>query len=332
MKIFTPLTIAGMTLKNRVVMAPMCMYSADTEGHVQPFHLVHYPTRAYGGVGLIIQEATAVEPRGRITDHDLGLWCDCHIDGLTKLVAMVHDAGAKIAVQIGHAGRKSRATGAPIVSSTDVPFNEKYVVPHALSLEEIEQVIMAFSHAARRAKTVGYDGIEIHGAHGYLINQFLSPLTNKRTDEYGGTIENRTRLLIRIVEAVRKEWMGPLWVRLSAEEYDQSGHHIEDTLKVISFIKDNIDGVNVSSGGVIPNVPPAFPGYQLPLAEAVKTTGLVTFGGGLITSIDDAEKALEEGKADLIYFGRPLLLRPFLVLEAAKKYKPELIIPQYERG
>jgi len=332
MKIFEPVSIKSLTLKNRAVMAPMCMYAADKAGHPSQFHYVHYPTRAYGGVGLIIQEATAVEPRGRITDDDLGIWSDDHIPGLSKLVAMVHEAGAKMAVQIAHAGRKSRATGEPIVSSTDVPFNDKYETPHALTAEEIDKVVVKFAEAARRAKEIGYDGIEIHGAHGYLINQFLSPLTNKRTDIYGGSLINRTLLLRKIVKAVRTHRDGPLWVRLSAEEYDTAGHHIEDTLQVISQIKDGIDGVNVSSGGVIPINPPAYPGYQLPLAEAIKQTGLITFGGGLVTNVEDAEKALQEGKADLIYFGRPLLLRPFLLLEAAKKYQPDLVIDQYERG
>ncbi len=332
MKIFSPTNIGPLTLKNRAVMAPMCMYSADLSGHVGPFHLVHYPMRAYGGIGLIIQEATAIEPRGRISDHDLGIWADEQITGLAKLVASVHEAGAKIAIQLAHAGRKSRATGMPIVSATKQPFNDKYEIPHALTKDEIEHVIDGFKQGARRAKEAGYDGIEIHGAHGYLVNQFLSPLTNQRTDDYGGSLEKRTLFLRRVIDAVRSEFTGALWVRLSAEEYEIGGHHLSDTLAVIELIKDRIDGVNVSSGGVVPITPTTFPGYQLPLAEAIRRQGLATLGGGLILSVEDAEKALIEDKADLIYFGRPLLLRPLLILEAAKKYAPELVIPQYERG
>lgn len=332
MKIFEPITINGLTIKNRTVMAPMCMYSAKQDGKVASFHHVHYASRAYGGVGLIIQEATGVEPRGRITDHDLGIYDDEQVPGLKALVDSIHEAGSLVAIQIAHAGRKSRATGAPIVSSSDRQFSDKYEIPHKLSLEEIHQVVEAFKQAAIKSKQAGYDAIEIHGAHGYLINQFLSPLTNDRDDIYGGTLENRTRFLQEIIDAIRSVWTGPLWVRLSAEEYDQSGHHLADTLRVIDLIKDDIDAVNVSSGGIVNIAPPATPGYQLPFSEAIRQKGLVTFGGGLINSIEDAEAALQSGKADMIYFGRPLLLRPYLILEAAKKYRPDLVIPQYERG
>ena len=331
-QLFTPISIKTLTLKNRAVMAPMCMYSAANDGFVAQFHKVHYPTRAYGGIGLIIQEATAVEPRGRITDRDLGIWSDEHIIGLKELVTMVHASGAKMAIQLAHAGRKSRSAAGPIVSAGDIPFNEKYETPVPLTKEGIEQVIHAFRQGARRARLAGYDGIEIHGAHGYLINQFLSPITNQRTDDYGGTLNKRTRLLSEIIDAVRLEFGGPVWVRLSADEYVEGGHHLEETLEVIDLIKDRIDGINVSSGGLAPVVPPAFDGYQLPFAEAVRRTGLVTFGGGLIRDAEAAEQALVKGAADLIYFGRPLLLRPFLLLEAAKKYRPDLVIYQYERG
>lgn len=332
MLIFEPINIQNMPLKNRAVMAPMCMYSAQRDGIVTSFHHIHYATRAYGGIGLIIQEATGVEPRGRITDHDLGLWSDEQISGLKSLVADVHAAGAKMAIQLGHAGRKSRATGTPIISSSALRFNDKYEMPLAMQLHDIHDVIAAFRQSARRAKMCGYDGIEIHGAHGYLINQFLSPLTNQRDDDYGGSLQKRTRLLREILLAVRQEWTGPLFVRLSAEEYDIKGHHIEDTLQVIELIKDLVDAINVSSGGVVPVNPTTFPGYQLTFSEAIRKRGLLTFGGGLITSVEDAEAALQRGQADLIYFGRQLLLRPFLLLEAAKKYRPDLMLTQYERG
>ncbi len=332
MKIFTPIIINGLAVKNRTVMAPMCMYSAQEDGFVSQFHRVHYPTRAYGGIGLIIQEATAIEPRGRITDHDLGIWSDEHGLGLKELVSMVHMAGGKMAIQLAHAGRKSRNTFEPIVSSCNQRFNDKYDIPKQLSISEIKDIVAAFKQGAKRAKEAGYDGIEIHGAHGYLINQFLSPFTNKRDDEYGGSLEKRTRFLLEILTAVREVWRGPLWVRLSADEYIEQGHRLEDTLKVIDLIKHLIDAVNVSSGGISPSVPKVFPGYQLAFSAAIREKGLLTFGGGLINSIEEAEQALAKEKADLIYFGRPLLLRPFIVLEAAKTYAPELVIPQYERG
>jgi NADPH2 dehydrogenase len=279
MLLFEPISIKGLTLRNRTVMAPMCMYSALEGAKVSPFHRTHYATRAYGGLGLIIQEATGIEPRGRITDHDLGIWSDEHIEGLAALVDEVHAAGCKMAIQIAHAGRKSRATGEPIVSCTEKPFNEKYETPRALSIEEIHQVVAAFKAAARRARLSGYDAIEIHAAHGYLINQFLSPITNERQDEYGGSLPKRTRFLIEVIAAIRSEWTGPLWVRLSADEYEPSGHHLEETLKVIELIKDDIDAVNVSSGGVVPFAPAAYPGYQLEFAAAIKKMGLLTLGG-----------------------------------------------------
>lgn len=332
MLIFEPIQIKDLKLKNRAVMAPMCMYSAARDGLVARFHHIHYAARAYGGIGLIIQEATGVEPRGRITDHDLGIWSDEQIEPLRQLIDDVHLAGSKMAIQLAHAGRKSRATGTPIVSSSNEAFNDKYDTPVALSSDEIKDVIDAFRQGARRAKIAGYDGIEIHGAHGYLINQFLSPLTNYRNDEYGGSLQNRTKFLLDIILAIRKEWDGPLWVRLSAEEYAKQGHHIEETLAVVDIIKPFIDGVNVSSGGIVPIVPKAYPGYQLTFSEAIRNKGLLTFGGGLINSVEDAEAALERNQADLIYFGRPLLLHPFLLMEAAKKYQPELVISQYERG
>jgi NADPH2 dehydrogenase len=332
MMLFEPITIKGMTLRNRCVMAPMCMYSALDGAKVSMFHRIHYTTRAFGGLGLIIQEATGVEPRGRITDHDLGIWSDDQIEGLAMLVNDVHAAGCKMAIQIAHAGRKSQTTGAPIVSCGARPFSDKYQTPRALSVAEIHQVVTAFKEAAIRAKKAGYDAIEIHAAHGYLINQFLSPLVNDRLDEYGGTLLKRARFLKEIIAAVRTVWSGPLWVRLSAEEYDAKGHHLEDTLKVIKLIKKDINAVNVSSGGVVPMVPPAYPGYQLEFAAAVKKLGLLTMGGGMILSLADAEKALQDGKADLIYFGRPLLLHPMMLLEGAKTDCPELIPFQYERG
>jgi len=327
----SPYLIQNIELKNRIVMPPMCMYSA-VNGFVQPFHLTHYGSRAMGGVGMVIIEATAVSPEGRITDKDLGIWDDQFIEGLQSLVQEIHRYGAKAFIQLAHAGRKSMSSANPHIAPSSIPFSEEYEQPVAMDSDDIERFKQCFVNAANRAIEAGFDGIEIHGAHGYLINQFLSPFTNKRDDEYGGSLEKRTRFLLEILTAVREVWRGPLWVRLSADEYIEQGHRLEDTLKVIDLIKHLIDAVNVSSGGISPSVPKVFPGYQLAFSAAIREKGLLTFGGGLINSIEEAEQALAKEKADLIYFGRPLLLRPFIVLEAAKTYAPELVIPQYERG
>lgn len=332
MHLFTEGQIGHLTLKNRVVMAPMCMYSADEAGFVQPFHLSHYTARAYGGVSLIIQEATAVEPRGRISDHDLGIWDDAHVIGLKKLVDDVHLAGSKIAVQLAHAGRKCTVKTEKIIAPENVAFNEKYATPVAMQDKDIEDVIRAFKHGARRARLSGYDGIELHGAHGYLINQFISPLTNQRTDKYGGSLENRARFLLDIIAAVREEWQGPLWVRLSADEYTEGGHHIHETLELTKLLLGKVDAINVSSGGVVPIVPKAFPGYQLPLAQAIKAQGMTVIGGGLITNENQIEQALEQHQLDFVYLARELLLNPYFVLRVAKNHAPEHQLKAYERG
>jgi len=314
-------------------MAPMCMYMANESGFVQPFHLTHYATRAYGGVGLIITEATAVEPRGRISTNDLGIWSDDFIPGLTKLVETVHQAGAKIGIQLAHAGRKGKAIGAQIIAPTAIAFGDGYKVPSMMTLEDIKTVVNAFKMAARRAKTMGYDLMEIHGAHGYLINQFLSPLSNHRTDAYGGSVVNRQRLLHEVIDAIRQEWDGPLCLRLSAEEYAEGGNHLQDTLALIQTLNHKIDVLNISSGGVLPISYDVYSGYQMEFARQVKALGYLVMGGGLITTAEDAEKYLQDGFADFIYLGRKLLRSPYFVMETAKQVgRNDLIIKPYERG
>lgn len=332
MKMFTSESIGGLTLKNRIVMAPMCMYESDDQGFVKPFHLAHYMARAYGGVGLIIQEATAVQKVGRISDRDLGIWCDDHIEGLRTLVDAVHMAGAPIGIQIAHAGRKSYVEGATIVGPSNIAYSDQYATPHALTIEEIKQVVSDFKSAARRAKIAGYDVIEIHAAHGYLINQFISPLVNERTDLYGGSLENRARLLIEVVDAVREVWDGPLLVRLSANEFKEGGHGVEETIHVLNLIKDKIDGVNVTSGGVVFVRPPVFKGYQIPYAEAIKKAGFKVIGGGFIADKDYIEEILTTNKVDFVFLGRELLLNPYFVLRVAKEEAPEYMLKPYERG
>jgi NADPH2 dehydrogenase len=331
--IFTSKKIGSLTIKNRIVMAPMCMYEATEDGFVQPFHLSHYTTRAYGGVGLIITEATSVESRGRISANDLGIWKDEHIEGLKNLVLRVHQAGSKIGIQLAHAGRKCTVQNETIISPSPIPFSEKFRVPNEMTQADIKEVVESFKQAASRAKQCGYDILEIHGAHGYLINQFLSPLCNQRTDEYGGNLEKRSLFLFEIIEAIKYVWKGPLMLRLSVEEYDPEGNHIDDTLQLIKTLNGKVDAINVSSGGVVPVQMNVFPGYQMDYAKKVKGLGITAVGGGLITTKEDVMKYLADESSDFIYLGRELLRNPYFCLNtAASMGLKELIIKPYERG
>lgn len=334
--LFTPFSLKELLLKNRIVMPPMCMYRAGNDGIVTEWHMLHYGTRAVGQVGLIIVEATGIEPRGRISNRDLGIWEDGHISGLKKLVEIVHAQGAKVAIQLAHAGRKSEVQDTIPVAPSALAFNEEYKMPAELSTEEIQEVIAKFSAAARRAVQAGFDAIEIHGAHGYLINQFLSPLTNLRKDEYGGSPENRVRFLDEVLEAIHAvipERM-PVIVRVSAEEYHQDGNGTQDIAAMLKLVKHRgIDLVNVSSGAVIPVVPRAYAGYQIPFALKIKEmTDLPVLGGGLITEAAQAMQVAKTG-VDLVYLGRELLRNPYWVLQAAHVLGEEVQWPEsYVRG
>lgn len=333
MKVFTPIKVQNLTLKNRLVMAPMCMYMADENGFAQPFHETHYATRAYGGIALIITEATAVEARGRISKNDLGIWCDEHIEGLIKVVDKVHLAGAKIAIQLAHAGRKCGVASETIVSASPIAFSEHYKTPSELTQTQIQEIIQAFQDGAVRAEKAGFDMIEIHAAHGYLINQFLSPLTNKRKDSYGGSIENRARFLKEVINAIKEVWTKPLAVRFSANEYAEGGHDITRTKQVIELIKEDVDLIDVSSGGVVMVPMHPFPLYQIPLSKDIKTLDVSTIGGGLITSLEQVEQILTNNEADLIYLGRELLRNPYFALRAAKEANEEdFMLKAYTRG
>jgi NADPH2 dehydrogenase len=330
-KAFSPIAWGKLQLKNRIVMAPMCMYNADEHGFVLPFHFAHYTARAYGGVAMVITEATSVEARGRISGQDLGIYDDGHVVGLKKLVDEVHIAGSLIAIQLAHAGRKCGVKTQTSIAPSEVTFSQDYPVPAAMTIADIQEVIHAFREAARRAHLAGFDGIEIHGAHGYLINQFLSPLSNLRQDQYGGSLENRVRFLKEILQAVRVVFKGEVWVRLSADEYAEGGHHLQDTITLLQLIKPLIAGVNVSSGGVVPFPIKPSPGYQLPLSRGIKDAGIATIGGGLITTMEAIEEALDKD-ATLVYLGRPLLLNPYFVLQEIKKHAPERMLKAYQRG
>jgi NADPH2 dehydrogenase len=328
---FSPIAWGKLQLKNRIVMAPMCMYSADEHGFVLPFHFAHYTARAYGGVAMVITEATSVEARGRISAQDLGIYDDRHVVGFKKLVDEVHIAGSLIAIQLAHAGRKCGVKTHTSIAPSAVTFSQDYPVPAAMTIADIQEVIHAFGEGARRAQLAGFDGIEIHGAHGYLINQFLSPLSNLRQDQYGGNLHNRVRFLIQILQAVRVVFKGEVWVRLSADEYSDGGHHLQDTIALLQLIKPLIAGVNVSSGGVVPFPIKPSPGYQLPLSRGIQDAGIPTIGGGLITTMEAIEEALDKD-ATLVYLGRPLLLNPYFVLQEIKKHAPERMLKAYQRG
>lgn len=334
-KLFEEYTIKEITFKNRIVMAPMCMYSSHNEdGHVEDWHRVHYPTRAVGQVGLIILEATAVQPEGRISARDLGIWDDEHTEGLTELVELIKAHGSKTGIQLAHAGRKATVDG-DIYAPSPLAFNDTYKKPNEMTKEDIARTVEAFKLAAIRAKKAGFDVIELHGAHGYLINEFLSPLTNKRTDNYGGNEENRYRLLSETIEAVRTVWEGPLFVRISAHDYTEGGMTPEAYVTMTKWMKEqDVDLVDVSSGANVPATIEAFPGYQVTFSETIKhATPIATGAVGMITSPLHAEEILKNNRADLIFLARELLRDPYWPYRAAKELRNEIkSAVQYERG
>lgn len=334
-KLFSSLTFKDVTIKNRLVMSPMCMYSSMAEdGLVTPFHMSHYISRAVGQVGLIMIEATAVQPAGRISARDLGIWQDDHVQGFKQLNEQLHAYGAKSAIQLAHAGRKAQLD-ANIYAPTALPFDGSSQKPVEMNHNDIKETIQAFKDGARRAKQAGFDIIEIHAAHGYLINQFLSPLTNKRTDQYGGSRDNRYRFLSQIIEAIQTQWIGPIFVRISSNEYHEDGNTLADIIYFAERMKlQGIDLIDVSSGGVVPAYINTYPGYQVQRCETIKQeVNIATGAVGLITTGIQAEEMLQNNRADLIFLGRSLLRNPYWAKEAADELKYEVEAPQqYERG
>lgn len=334
-KLFSPIDFKGITLKNRIVMSPMCMYSAlDKDGMMTPFHLAHYTSRAIGQVGLIMVEATAVQPEGRISEQDLGIWDDKHVPGLKQLNKEIHSYGAKSGIQLGHAGRKAELNP-PIYAPSALPYNEASLTPTEMSGEDIKTTMEAFKNGARRATEADFDVIEIHGAHGYLISQFLSPLTNKRKDEYGGSRENRYHFLSQVIEAIKTEWDGPLFVRISANEYNEQGTTEEDLLFFTTQMKSQgVDLIDCSSGGVVSARIKPYPGYQVRYSEAIRSGSAIATGAvGLITTGIQAEEILQNERADLVFIGRSLLRNPYWAKAAADELRYDLEAPkQYERG
>ena len=349
MRLFTPITFRNVQLKNRIVMSPMCMYSAE-DGVANDFHFVHYGSRAQGGVGLIVIEATGVEPRGRITDKCLGIWNDEQARSLKKIVAFVHqNSESKIGIQLAHAGRKGSVSAATnrqmtleegwqTIAPSPIPFHPSERIPHTLSIEEIKTLTEDFRLAAKRSVDAGFDVVEIHAAHGYLIHQFLSPLSNTRTDEYGGSFENRTRFLMEIVDAVNSVLTDDqaLFVRISGTEYAENGWDIEDSVKLSRLLKNsNVDLVDVSSGGNINGVTMELkPGYQVPLAEAIKKEAGANSGAvGLITTAEQAEEILNHEQADLIFLAREILRNPYFSVQTSWESDDDCFYPhQYLRA
>lgn len=337
MKIFTPYSLREVQLPNRIMMAPMCMYSSENDGIALDWHFVHYVSRAIGGVGLIMLEATAVEPRGRISNRDLGIWNDAQIDGLRRVVEGCKVHGAKIGIQLAHAGRKANLAEDTPVAPSPIAFSEKYQTPTELSKADIDTIVEAFIQGAIRADKAGFDIVEIHGAHGYLIHEFLSPISNKRQDEYGGTLENRVRFLREVIKGIRDVWPQhkPIFLRVSAKDYKDDGIDIQDMIKIINLVKnDGIDLVDVSSGALVMADIPQYPGYQIKLSEDIKREcGIPTGAVGLITTAELAEETLSNDRADIVIIGRELLRNPHWPMVVAKELGVEIPWPkQYERA
>jgi len=349
--LFSPIQIKNVVLKNRIVVSPMCEYSS-IDGFANNWHLVHLGSRAVGGAGLIITEATAVSPEGRISIVDLGIWKDEHQAKLKEIVDFIHENGAVAGIQLGHAGRKASFDipwenpaqvandkgGWNTVAPSAIQFNPKDKVPVALDTEGIEKVKADFRAAAKRALDVGFKVVEIHAAHGYLLHQFLSPLSNKRTDKYGGSFENRIRLVLEVVAAVQETWPTehPLFVRISATDWVDGGWNEQESVELSKILKEKgVDVIDTSTGGLAREQQiPVASNYQVKFAEAIKREADILTGAvGLITEAEQAEEVLKEDKADLIFMARELLRNPYFPLMAAKQLGVDISWPkQYERA
>ena len=334
-QIFTPYEINGLTLKNRIGMAPMGTY-ANGEGKVTDWHLAHYGTRADGQVGLIIVEATAVTQVGRIASNSLGIWSDDHTEGFKRLAALIQECGSAAGIQLAHSGRKN-VVDETIFAPSPLKFDKDRRTPKEMTLEDIEMTVEGFKNAARRSKEAGFDVIEIHAAHGYLISSFLSPLTNKRDDDYGGDEIRRYRLLKEIIAAVRSEWQGPLFVRVSATENHELGNTPETFVRYAKLMKEaGVDLIDCSSGGIIisPEVKyNPFPGYQVPYAEKIRReANIPTAAVGLITEGEQAEEIIQNDRADLVLLGRELIYNPYWLLKIAEKYESNIELPHQYRA
>lgn len=350
--LFDPLPLRGVTLRNRIAVSPMCQYSAS-DGRANDWHFVHLASRAVGGAALVITEATAVTADGRISPQDLGLWSDGHIEPLARIVRFIDAQGSVAGIQLAHAGRKASTLrpwdgsgAAPpsaggwddVVAPSAVPFADGSVMPRALGEDDIMGIVEAFGAAARRALAAGYRVVEVHAAHGYLLHEFLSPLSNRRTDRYGGSFDNRTRFVREVVDAIRRVWPEelPLFVRVSATDWTDGAWDVAQTVELARLLKDcGVDLVDCSSGGNVPGVRvPLVPGYQVPFAEQVRReAGIATGAVGLITDAQQADQIIRSGHADLVLLAREMLRDPYWPLRAARELQQPVTWPaQYLRA
>ncbi len=350
--LFDSIRIRGLTIRNRIVVAPMCQYSSE-DGFANDWHLVHLGSRAVGGAGIVFTEATAVEPRGRISPQDLGIWKDDHITRLKPIAEFIRCRGAVAGMQLAHAGRKAstarpwdgggpldlKSGGWPVVGPSPIPFDTGYPVPEPLAAEGIAALTRSFAEAARRAFDAGFQIVEIHAAHGYLLHEFLSPVTNRRTDGYGGPLENRTRLVREVARSVRAVWPEefPLFLRISATDWlDGAAWDVEQSVELCRGLRtEGVDLIDCSSGGLVPSARvPLSPGYQVPFAERIRReTGILTGAVGLITSGAQAEMIVRHGQADMIFLARQYLRDPYWPIRAAQELREEATWPvQYLRA
>ena len=338
--LFEPLALRSVTLSNRVAVSPMCEYSSD-DGFANDWHLVHLGSRAVGGAGLVLTEATAVEARGRISARDLGLWKDAHVEFLSRIVRFLESNGAVPGIQLSHAGRKastavpweSAAGAAPAaggwepIAPSAIPFSERTLTPRAMTLDDVEEVVRAFAAASRRAVAAGFRVIELHFAHGYLVHEYLSPLSNLRQDAYGGGFEQRIRLALEITRAVRAEWPDrlPLLARLSCTDWVEGGWTPEESVELARRLSaEGVDLVDCSSGGLVPYARiDAVPGYQVPFARRIRAeAGVPTGAVGLINTPAQAEGIVRDGDADVVMLARAMLRDPYWAIHAADELGP----------
>jgi 2,4-dienoyl-CoA reductase-like NADH-dependent reductase (Old Yellow Enzyme family) len=351
MRLFAPFRLRDIEFKNRIAVSSMCQYSAQ-DGHPGTWHMVHLGSRAVGGAALVMAEASGVSAIGRISQADAGIYLDSHSDSWRPIVLFVNQQGAMAGIQLAHAGRKASTAapwlgGGPLkkddgawtpVSASALPFDEGYTVPHELSVTEIDDIVGEFQSAARRALAAGFQIVEIHAAHGYLLHQFLSPFSNQRKDAYGGSFENRIRLLIRVTQAVRGIWPEnlPLFVRISATDWKDGGWDVPETIELCRRFKGlGVDMVGVSSGGVVPGVKiPVGPGYQVEFAEAIRRDVEIATGAvGMIIDPAQADTILMSEQADMVFLAREMLRDPYWPRRAAKALNVKIKAPsQYERA
>jgi 2,4-dienoyl-CoA reductase-like NADH-dependent reductase (Old Yellow Enzyme family) len=349
--LFDSFTSRGLTLPHRIVVSPMCQYSSD-DGFANDWHLVHLGSRAVGGAAVVFTEATAVTAEGRISPGDLGIYKDAHVEMLQRIVHFIHSQGSAAGMQLAHAGRKGSTQipweghsavrledggWIPVAPSAE-PFSDTYPVPRALATSEIRGVVDAFRDAAIRAHNAGFDVIELHGAHGYLIHEFLSPLTNTRTDQYGGSFDNRIRLCLEVVDAVREVWPegSPVWLRISATDWAPGGWDVPESVELARRVRERgVDLIDCSSGGLVMHQKITIgPGYQVPFAERIRReAGIATGAVGLITDAKQADAIVREGKADCVLLARAMLRDPYFPLHAAQELGVKLPWPvQYLRA